>query len=221
MTKRIVTAFILLLGLFNISCSAELLNESTMATGLLTVIPFELYGPVIIVELSIDGSEGLDFIFDTGAGGTVISTRAAERLGITGDETVSRQGAAGDAPIVISEKHTINIGDLTITDVTLGIAQLDHIHRRFGMRIDGAIGWKILSQYAVRLDYDEMKIEIFDTKRYNYNLNIPGFSVEVSGTAIFVNATVTFESGAFFTGKVLVDTASGGSISFSGRSLPV
>lgn len=215
MTRRIVAAVILLVGLLNTSCTPTELNDSTMAAGLVTAIPFKLYGSMIIVELTIDGSDTLDFIFDTGAGGTIISARTAERLGITGEETVSRQGAAGDAPIVLSEKHTINIGDLTLPDVTLGIAGLDHIHRRLGMRIDGAIGWKILSQYAVRLNYDTMQIEIYDTKRYNYNLNAQGYDVEVSGTAVFVNATVAFESGAVFTGKVLVDTASGGSISFN------
>jgi hypothetical protein len=136
-------------------------------------------------------------------------------LGITGEETVSRQGVAGDAPIVLSEKHTINIGDLTLADITLGLARLDHIDRRFGMRIDGVIGWAILSQYAVRLNYDAMQIEIYDTRRFDYNLGAQGYDIEVSGTTLFINATVSFENGAVFTGKVVVDTASGGSISFN------
>ena len=160
MIKRTVTAIILLVGLLNTSCTVTELNDSTMADGLVATIPFKLYGSRVIVELAVDGSDPLAFIFDTGAGGTVISARTAERLGITGEETVSRQGAAGDAPIVLSKNHTVSMGDLTLSKVTLGIAELDHIDRRFGMRIDGVIGWKILSQYAVRGDYDTMQIEI-------------------------------------------------------------
>ncbi len=116
---------------------------------------------------------------------------------------------------MLSEKHTISIGDLALPNVTLGIAELDHIDRRLGMRIDGAIGWPILSRYAVKLNYDSMQIEIYDTKRYNYGLNAQGFDVEVTGTVFFVNATVAFESGIDYTGKVLVDTGSGGSFSFN------
>jgi hypothetical protein len=215
MSKRIMTTILLLVGLLTASCTAKELNESTMAEGLVATIPFKLHGAMIIVELAVDGSDPLAFIFDTGAGGTVISARTADRLGIIGEETVSRQGAAGDAPIVRSEKHTIRIGDLTIPNTTLGIAELDHIDRRLGMRVDGVIGWKILSQYAVRLDYDTMQIEIYDTSRFDYSLDAQGYDVEVDGTTIFGNATVAFESGAVFTGKVLVDTGFGGSFSFN------
>jgi hypothetical protein len=159
MTKRILTAIILLVGLLTASCTAKELNDSTMADGLVTTIPFKLHGSMILVELVVDGSDPLAFIFDTGAGGTVISARTADRLGIIAKETVSRQDAAGDAPIGRSEKHTIRIGDLTMTNTTLGIAELDHIDRRLGMRIDGVIGWPILSQYAVRPNYDTMQYE--------------------------------------------------------------
>jgi hypothetical protein len=215
MSKRIMTTVILLVGLLTASCTAKELNDNTMADGLVTIIPFKLHGSMILVELVVDGSDPLTFIFDTAADITAISARTADRLGIIGDETVSGQGAGGDAPIVLSEKHTISIGDLILQDVTLGIAEWDHIDRRLGMRIDGAIGGKILSQYAVRLNYDTMQIEIYDTERYKYSLNAQGFDVEVKGMVFFVNTTVAFESGAVFTGKVLVDTGAGSSFSFN------
>ncbi|HEY69849.1 MAG TPA: PDZ domain-containing protein [Anaerolineae bacterium] len=214
MRERMAVALILML-LFSASCTAIELNGSTMVGGLVAVIPFELYGSAIMVELTIDGSDALDFIFDTGAGGTILSARTAERLDITGDETVSRQGAAGDAPVVLSEKHTLTIGDLTLSDIALGIAGLDHIDRRFGVRIEGAIGWAILSQYAVRLNYDRMQIEVYDTRRYDYNLAAQAYDLEVSGTTLLIHAAVGFESGAVFTGRVIVDSGSTGSIFFN------
>jgi hypothetical protein len=215
MRVRIAVALILLVLLFNTSCTATELNDSTLGDGLVAVIPFKLHGSAIMFELTIDGSDTLDFIFDTGAGGTIISARTAERLGISGNEVVSRQGAAGDAPIVLSEYHTLHMGGLTLSDITLGIAELDHIDRRFGMRIDGAIGWAILSQYAVRLNYDEMQIEVYDTRRFDYDLEAQEYDLEVSGRTLFIDATVGFESGAVFDGRVVMDSASVGSISFN------
>jgi len=154
-------------------------------------------------------------IFDTGAGGTIISAGTAAKLGIVGNETVSRQGATGMAEIVRSPNHIVDAGELRFENVTLGIAELDHIEKRFGMPIDGVIGWEILSKYAVRVNYDTMLIEIYDNKKFDYDFGDSGYPLEVQGTTIFTNITVTFKSGNTFTGKVLVDTGSGGAISFN------
>lgn len=109
----------------------------------------------------------------------------------------------------------MDAGELRFKNVTLGIAELDHIEKRFGMPIDGVIGWEILSQYAVRLNYDTMRIEIYDNKKFDYDFGDSGYPIEVQGTTIFTNITVTFKSGNTFTGKVVVDTGSGNNIHFN------
>jgi len=216
--RRILTILmgaILLLGLLPIACTKVTLDDSTRNEGLLAEIPFQLHGSMILTELSVDDSTPLNFIFDTGAGGTIVSVRTAARLGIVGDETVSREGATGMATTVLSKKHVLGAGGLRFQNVTLGIVELDHIERRLGMRIDGVIGWEILSQYAVRVDYDAMLIQIYDTRRFDYDLGMTGYDVEVQGTVVFTDVTVASESGDTFTGKVMVDTGSGGTISFN------
>ncbi|OGN87220.1 MAG: hypothetical protein A2158_02490 [Chloroflexi bacterium RBG_13_46_14] len=95
----------------------------------------------------------LTFIFDAGAGGTVINENTAIQLGIVGDETVSRTGGIGTAEVKLSDKHTVDIGGLAIQDVTLRIVDLENIEERFGIRFDGVIGWKILFQYGVSIAY--------------------------------------------------------------------
>ena len=212
---RIVVIAILLLGLLPLACAPVKLDDSTRSEGLLTEIPFQLHGPMIVMELSVDESTPLSFIFDTGAGGTIINASTAASLGIVGDETVSREGATGMAEIIRSTDHIIDAGDLRLRGITLGIAELDHIEKRFGIPIDGVIGWEILSKYAVRVNYDDMNIEIYDTKRFDYDFGDSGYPLEVKGTTIFTNITVAIKSGNTFTGKVLVDTGSGGAISFN------
>ena len=60
-----------------------------------------------------------------------------------------------------------------------------------------------------------MLIQIYDTKRFDYDLGMTGYDVEVQGTVVFTDVTVTSESGDTFTGKVMVDTGSGACISFN------
>jgi hypothetical protein len=191
------------------------LDESTRNEGLIAEIPFQLHGSFIVTEISVDESVPLNFIFDTGAGGTVINANTAAGLGIVGDETVSREGATGMAEIVRSTDHIVYVEDISFQDVTLGIAELGHIEKRIGTPIDGVIGWLILSQYAVRIDYDAMLIEIYDNNKFEYDFGDSGYTLEVQGTAIFTNVTVAFKSGNIFTGKVLVDTGAGNTFYFN------
>jgi len=191
------------------------LDESTRNEGLLAEIPFQLYGNVIVTEISVDESTPLNFIFDTGAGGTIINESTAASLGIVGDETVSREGATGMAEIVQSTDHIVDVEDISFRDVTLGIVELGHIEKRIGTPIDGVIGWLILSQYAVRIDYDTMLIEIYDNNKFEYDFGDSGYALEVQGTAIFTNVTTAFKSGNIFTGKVLVDTGAGNTFYFN------
>jgi PDZ domain/Aspartyl protease len=206
---------ILMLGL-SLTASAKVqLNESTRSEGLLAELPFQLYGNMIVTQISIDESAPLDFIFDTGAGGTVINADTAAGLGIVGDEIVSQQGATGNATIIRSTNHIVDAGDRRFQDVTLGLADIDHLEKQLGMPIDGVIGWEILSRYAVRLNYDTMLIEIYDNRRFEYDLGGGSYPIEVRGTVIFTSITVAFDSGNTFTGRVMVDTGSGNTFSFN------
>jgi len=211
----VLAGAILILGLSLMPCVKVQLNESTRSEGLLAEIPFQLHGSLIVTELSVDESTPLNFIFDTGAGGTMINANTAASLGIVGDEIVSREGATGMTTIVRSTNHIVDAGDLRFQGVTLGIADIDHLEKQLGMPIDGVIGWEILSQYAVRLNYDTMLIEIYDNKRFEYDLGVSNYPIEVGGTVIFTNVTVAFKSDNNFTGKVMVDTGSGNTFSFN------
>jgi predicted aspartyl protease len=211
----VLAGVILILGLSLTPCVKVQLDESTRNQGLLAEIPFRLHGSFIVTEISIDESSPLNFIFDTGAGGTVISASTAARLGIVGDETVPREGATGMAEIVRSTDHIVYVEDIIFQDITLGIAELGRIEKRIGTPIDGVIGWLILSQYAVRIDYDTMLIEIYDNNKFEYDFGDSGYTLEVRGTAIFTDVTTAFKSGNIFTGKVLVDTGAGSTFYFN------
>ena len=105
----VLAGAILIMSLSTMPCAKVQLDESTRNEGLLAEIPFQLHGSVIVTELSVDESVPLNFIFDTGAGGTIINESTAASLGIVGDETVSRQGATGMAEIVQSTDHIVYV----------------------------------------------------------------------------------------------------------------
>ncbi len=96
----VLAGAILILSLSLMPCVKVQLDENTRNEGLRAEIPFQLHGSLIVMELSVDESTPLNFIFDTGAGGTTINANTAASLGIVGDKTVSREGATGMVEIV-------------------------------------------------------------------------------------------------------------------------
>lgn len=214
-TKIMISLFVFLSLTVATACKAAEEEKVEGNKGLLTKVPFRLHGTMIVAELALDDSAPLSFIFDTAAGGTVINAKTAAKLGIVGDEIVSREGATGTAQIVRSKNHTVNIGSFRLRNMTIGIAEFGHIERRLGMRIDGVIGWPILSRYAVRVNYDAMQIEIYDSGKFDSGFGGTGYDIDVKGTVIFTKVTVALQNGESFSGKVLVDSGSGGTISFN------
>ncbi|SMD34826.1 Aspartyl protease [Reichenbachiella faecimaris] len=123
-------------------------------------IPFELFGDHIIIQLSVDGSEPLDFIFDSGDGITVIDEEIAEQLHLVKEKVVLNQGTVTGALI----KHNkLEIGDYLLEkNIKVYSTDLDHLEISLGRDFDGIIGYDLLHHHAVRIDYDNMKFEIYE-----------------------------------------------------------
>ena len=60
-----------------------------------TTTPFELFGDHIFISLSVDDSDPVDFIFDTGDGLPVIDLNIATKLGLNMDHKESHTSAQG------------------------------------------------------------------------------------------------------------------------------
>lgn len=60
----------------------------------------------------------------------------------------------------------IALGELTLDGVELGVLPLSHITMPSGEPIDGIIGYDILKQYVVEVDYDDGVLRVFDRDGY-------------------------------------------------------
>lgn len=118
-----------------------------------TVVPFQLVNNRPVVRVRINNSkEPLRFVIDTGAGMCVISSRAAERLGL---KPVARGGYArgiggvGKFEIVYGFLSAVQLGEARVEDVPVYIRQFFNE----GEDLDGYIGLSVVSKYLFSLDY--------------------------------------------------------------------
>lgn len=126
----------------------------------ITSIPFELFGDHIIIQVSIDDSEPLDFIFDTGSGYTVLDEDITKKLGLSGKK-IEMNEASYNWQLI--KHNTIAINDFLMEkNIKVYSTDFDHLEISLGKDLDGIVGYDLLRHHSVYVNFDEKLIYIYD-----------------------------------------------------------
>ncbi len=129
-----------------------------------STLPFTQINHRPFVKVTINGKGPLRFVIDTGASLSVISDKAAERIGI---KAVARGGNAraiggtGTFPITYGLLDSLTIGESKIEAVPVYIRT---VHNSSDTpedeKADGYIGLSVLANFAVTLDYQSRQLTL-------------------------------------------------------------
>lgn len=162
----------------------------TVAQQRLAKVPIQINSDLIFVELTINDSESLNFLFDTAAGVSIADDDLIDRMGLvlTGSSRSRTTGRSIQAER--SANNSLEIGGITLDSITLTVIDLDHLSEYFEYRIDGIIGFDLLKNFVVDVNIDQMKMTIYDPVNFVYtddgiamkvqNLEANHFGVPVS-----------------------------------------
>jgi hypothetical protein len=143
---------------------------SVFGQQMMDKVPFKLIDGLIFIEVSIDDThEPLNFIFDTGAGITVIDTKVAGKLGlpISGESTIGTSGKTLQSKI--SEKHKLLLGKtFKLDSISLVLMDLSHLSEYFKSNVDGVIGFDLLRKTITETNIDELEIRFYSGSDYKY-----------------------------------------------------
>lgn len=149
MKKYVFTLFI---------CIAAL---AACAQGPLADVPYHSEEELIFIRVMVNDSEELNFMFDTGAGVTVLNASVADRLGLTYTGT-ARIGTGGNTMQSRSSAgNTISIGRAVVQDLTFEVFTFDHLSRHFDISVDGIIGYDLMSRYIVETDPRAERLRLY------------------------------------------------------------
>jgi len=128
-------------------------------------VPFNLDRSKVIVPTSVNGSEPLRLILDTGMGFDGVYLFHEELLDLidtTGSIEVRVPGAGGGEPSTATmiENGQIDFGDVSVTGQRIIVSHSAHTQ---GFPTDGVIGWNFFGHYIVEIDYDQQLILLHDT----------------------------------------------------------
>src|SRR5438045_9636443 len=110
-------------------------------------VEFRLAGgaqPLILLPLRVNGDGPFEFILDTGAGTSLLSSDLAKKLNIKIISTKEGQSAGGKISVSLATVDSLAVGQVKLDDVDVGIVDLDNIAKTISTKIDGDVGYNFL-----------------------------------------------------------------------------
>ncbi len=147
-------------------------------------IPFVQLDPLPVVLVSVNGSEPLKFVIDTGAEEITIDTSVAQRLGVenVGGSSLQKGAAAGSGAMVqLGKIDRIQLGGLGVQNIPVDILDMGPISERVfeGTLISGSIGTRFLMHFLSSIDYKNQQLIL----RQKTIENRMAFETRLSGIA--------------------------------------
>lgn len=145
--------------------------ESTPAAKHITTVPFTiLTGGIVILQATLDSlPDSLNFILDTGSGGISLDSTTCSDLGIKlkhSNRTI--RGIAGIRTVDFAYGHKLHLPNLEVDNLDFHVNNYDILTSVYGVKIDGIIGYSFLSRYIIKINYDNMKMEVLTPGHIKY-----------------------------------------------------
>ncbi|MDP3352383.1 MAG: retropepsin-like aspartic protease, partial [Flavobacteriaceae bacterium] len=179
-------------------------------------INFKLNSNLIIIPIEINGKT-LSFILDSGVSSTVLfNLTASDSLQLKNVEKITLQGLGegDDVEALLSRSNHFRIKNIQNQNQNLYIiinAKID-LSAKLGETIHGIIGYDLLKDFIIQIDYQKKQLHFYDPAQYVYKncRKCEVFDLEFNKRKPYINANVAiFENQHPFPVKLLVD--SGGS----------
>jgi len=130
----------------------------------------QLTGGVILLQARLDTfPDTLNFILDSGSGGISLDSTTAVYFGLKGipsDKII--RGIAGMRKVSFINDRQLHLPGLSIDSLNFHINDYSILTSVYGERIDGIIGYSVLSRYILKIDYDSSHIEFWSKGSFRY-----------------------------------------------------
>ena len=112
---------------------------------------------LVSVPVTINDRSTFLFLLDTGASNTILSSAAADRLGIPKGGSMTMLTAGGGLLVSLRTLESLQVADARLTHVEIAVAEVPLMQT---LRVDGILGADYLRRFKVKIDYDNEVVEI-------------------------------------------------------------
>jgi hypothetical protein len=175
----------------------------------ITKFPFkQLSGGVIVVQARLNNIvTPLNFILDTGSGGISLDSATCAEFQIPhspSGRTIN--GIAGIREVDFARNNTLVLPGLRVEGLDFYINDYGILSNVYGEKIDGIIGYSFFSRYIVKVNYDSVKIEVFEPGSIRYPSG--GYLLRPLFTTLPIQS-LTLKDSRLIEGNFYIDTGAG------------
>jgi aspartyl protease len=120
----------------------------------------------ILVHPTIDGKDVGWFVLDTGAGGMVVSKRAAETASLPKTGEVAANGIGGEVTAAQHSVETFVLGPMSLTNLVFTELDLEFLSTILGVPIGGVAGYDVFANAVVEMDVDAGTVDVRDPSAF-------------------------------------------------------
>jgi predicted aspartyl protease len=131
-------------------------------------VKFRLAGgaqPLILLAANVNDHGPFEFILDTGAGTSLLSSELAKQLEVKILGAKEGHSAGGKVSISLAKIDSLAVGEARLDGVDVGIVDLSDIGKTIGVKIDGDLGYNFLKHFRLTINYRDCDIRFDDPKR--------------------------------------------------------
>ncbi len=180
----------------------------------LAVLPFELYDKRVWVSAKVNDKGPFDFQFDSAAGSSLLTPKAAGQAGIEADAFASANGAGdGTIQVQVASNVAFQFGRISWTVHRIPLIPLDGVDEGTGRRADGLIGKDFLDRFVFQVDYASRQMSVYDP---SFRYTGPGVSLPITlAEGPILEARISVPGRDPVPCRLLVDAPFTGSLAFA------
>lgn len=175
-------------------------------------IPFIDSNSLVIMPVSVNGGEAINFLFDTGVKSNIFFSKTiADELGMEYTRKLNLVGADGQTVLSasVSPNNHFDLGQ--IEGIYQAALVLDEdfleLEKVIGIPIYGVIGHEFFKNNPVKIDYDNAEVSFYRTSALRWKpLGFRSMPMELIGNKPYINTTIRQIAGPEMTAKLLIDT---------------
>jgi aspartyl protease/PDZ domain-containing protein len=176
-------------------------------------IPFDFEFNQIVVMVRVNDSAPMKFMFDTGAGASLLSARKAAGLNLKQVDSVKATGVGGSVEGTLAKGVSLSVPGAKVTNQRLVLLPLDFPFCE-GKDIEGVIGYDFIKEFVVEIDYEARAISLYEPSSYRYSGRGDVIPLTITNTPR-ARALIALPGKPSIEGLFEIDTGSDGALSIN------
>ncbi len=186
--------------------------------GRVVTIPFEWQSNLIVVPVSINNSDTLNFILDTGISMNMITDPDVARdLNLTYVRKVNvlgvGQGSALEARVSVGNRIRLPGVKAEGQNVVVLSEDLLQLSSYVGMPVHGIFGFELFRNFVVKIDFRTRQITLYKPETYRYRGRGQQIPIVIEDTKPYLYASAIYADNREVPIKVILDTGAGHALS--------